>query len=87
MVLVPSNNPEFQLLINPKTSKLRGRIYFSSLYISQNIDELKAWIKQNEIYFTQSSIKTYQDGSFRLIFEAPQSEYEKLKKWNVTTTR
>jgi hypothetical protein len=87
MVLVPSDNPEFQLLINPKTSKLRGRIYFSSLYISQNIDELKAWIKQNKIYFTQSSIKTYQDGSFRLIFEAPQSEYEKLKKWNVTTTR
>ena len=86
MVLVPSNNPEFKLLINPKTSKLKGRIYFSSLYISQNIDELKAWIKQNEIYFTQSSIKTYQDGSFRLIFEAPQSEYEKLKKWNVTTT-
>lgn len=86
MALIPSNQPEFQLLINPQTSKKRGRVYFSSLYISQNIDELRDWLKQNKIYFTLSSIKMYQDGSFRLIFEAPQSEYEKLKKWNVTTT-
>lgn len=86
MTFIPSNQPEFQLLINPKTSKKRGRIYFSSSYISQNIDELRDWLKQNKIYFTQSSLKMYQDGSFQLIFEAPQSEYEKLKKWNVITT-
>ena len=80
------NQPEFQLLINPKIGKNRGRIYFPKLYIFQNITELTAWLKQNKIYFTQKSVKRYQDGSFRLIFESNQSEYEALKKWNATTT-
>jgi hypothetical protein len=80
------NQPEFQLLINPKTGKKRGRIYFPKLYIFQNLTELTAWLKQNKIYFTQKSVKRYQDGSFRLIVESNQSEYEALKKWNATTT-
>jgi hypothetical protein len=86
MVTTPSNQPEFQLLINPKTGQKRGRIYFPKLYISQNLTELTAWLKQNKIHFTQKSIKRYQDGSFRLIFDSNQNEYETLKKWNATTT-
>jgi hypothetical protein len=86
MATNPLNQPEFQLLVNPKTGFKRGRIYFPKLYISQNLDELTAWLKQNKIYFTQKSVKRYQDGSFRLIFESNQSEYEALKKWNTTTT-
>jgi len=86
MATNPLNQPEFQLLVNPKTGFKRGRIYFPKLYISQNLTELTAWLKQNKIYFTQKSVKRYQDGSFRLIFESNQSEYEALKKWNATTT-
>jgi hypothetical protein len=86
MATNPLNQPEFQLLVNPKTGFKRGRIYFPKLYISQNLIELTAWLKQNKIYFTQKSVKRYQDGSFCLIFESNQSEYEALKKWNATTT-
>ncbi len=86
MATNPLNQPEFQLLVNPQTGFKRGRIYFPKLYISQNLTELTAWLKQNKIYFTQKSVKRYQDGSFRLIFESNQSEYEALKKWNTTTT-
>jgi hypothetical protein len=86
MATTPLNQPEFQLLVNPKTGQKRGRIYFPKLYISQNLIELTAWLKQNKIYFTQKSVKRYQDGSFRLIFESNQNEYEMLKKWNATTT-
>jgi hypothetical protein len=86
MTTNPLSQPEFQLLVNPQTGFKRGRIYFPKLYISQNLTELTAWLKQNKIYFTQKSVKRYQDGSFRLIFESNQSEYEALKKWNATTT-
>jgi hypothetical protein len=86
MVTTPQNQPEFQLLINPKTGQKRGRIYFPKSYISQNLTELTAWLKQNKIYFTQKSVKRYQDGSFRLIFESNENEYEALKKWNATKT-
>ncbi len=86
MATTPLSQPEFQLLVNPKTGQKRGRIYFPKSYISQNLTELTAWLKQNKIYFTQKSVKRYQDGSFRLIFESNQNEYEALNKWNTTTT-
>jgi hypothetical protein len=86
MATTPLNQPDFQLLINPKTGQKRGRIYFPKLYISQNLTELTAWLKQNKIYFTPKSVKRYQDGSFRLIFESNENEYEALKKWNATKT-
>jgi hypothetical protein len=40
MATNPLNQPEFQLLVNPKTGFKRGRIYFPKLYISQNLTEL-----------------------------------------------
>jgi hypothetical protein len=86
MATNPLSQPEFQLLVNPKTGQKRGRIYFPKSYISQNLTELIAWLKQNNIYFTQKSVKRYQDGSFRLIFESNENEYEALKKWNATKT-
>jgi hypothetical protein len=35
------NQPEFQLLINPKTGKKRGRIYLPKFYIVLNLQTLK----------------------------------------------
>jgi len=80
MATNPLNQPEFQLLVNPKTGFKRGRIYFPKLYISQNLTELTAWLKQNKIYFTPEDVKLYRDGSFRLYFEASLFEYELLHK-------
>jgi hypothetical protein len=40
--------------------------------------------KQDLLY--PKSVKRYQDGSFRLIFESNENEYEALKKWNATKT-
>ncbi len=80
MATNPLNQPEFQLIVNPKTGQKRGRIYFPKLYICQNREPVKNWLKQKKIYFTQKDVKLYADGSFRLYFEAPISEYEFLKK-------
>ena len=72
--------PQFQIIVNSHTGRTIGRIYFSKLYICQHREVLKSWLKQKRIYFTQKDVKLYTDGSFRLYFEAPQSEYEILKR-------
>lgn len=80
MVEIPRNQPQFQLILNSYTGRLIGRIYFPKLYIYQNREPVQNWLEQKKIYFTQKDVKLYADGSFRLYFEAPLSEYELLHK-------
>lgn len=82
MADIALDKPQFKIITHSKTGKRRGRVYFPGLYIAENIEELKTWLKQNKIYFTQSDVKLYEDGSFRLFFEASETEYEYLQnKW------
>jgi hypothetical protein len=74
------NQPDFQLVINPKTGRKTGRIYFPKSYVSQNLETLKNWLRQDKIYLIQSHTKMYKDGSFRLLFEAPEQEYRTLSR-------
>jgi phenolic acid decarboxylase len=77
--------PDFQLVINPQTGRKTGRIYFPKSYVSQNLETLKNWLRQDKIYLIQSHTKMYKDGSFRLLFEAPEQEYRILSRF--TTKR
>jgi hypothetical protein len=72
--------PQFRIIVNSKTGRQIGRIYFPKLYICQNREPVKNWLEQKKIYFTQKDVKRYADGSFRLYFEAPISEYEFIQK-------
>jgi hypothetical protein len=72
--------PQFRIIVNSKTGRQVGQIYFPKLYICQNREPVKNWLEQKKIYFTQKDVKLYADGSFRLYFEAPISEYELLQK-------
>ncbi len=80
MVILPKYLPQFQIIVNPHTGRRIGRIYFPHLYISEHKEVVKSWLEQKKIYFTPKDVKLYTDGSFRLYFEAPQSEYELLHK-------
>lgn len=80
MVNLPENQPQFQLILNTDTGQRIGRIYFPKVYIFQHTELVESWLKQKKIYFTQKDVKRYADGSFRLYFEAPISEYERLHK-------
>ena len=72
--------PQFQIIVNSHTGRQIGRIYFPKVYICQHRESVKTWLEKKTIYFTQKDVKLYKDGSFRLYFEAPQSEYEILKR-------
>jgi len=72
MVDIAKQLPKFQIITHPRTGRRTGRIYFPQLYIAHNKEELINWLKQSQIYFTQSDAKLYGDGSFSLRFEAPQ---------------
>ncbi|HEY9596340.1 MAG TPA: hypothetical protein V6D33_01560 [Cyanophyceae cyanobacterium] len=80
MAGIPKNQPQFQLIVNFHTGRKIGRIYFPKLYIYHHDEQLRNWLNQKKIYFTQKDVKLYDDGSFRLYFEAPQSEYETLNQ-------
>lgn len=80
MAGIPKNQPQFQLIVNFNTGRRIGRIYFPKLYIYHHTEDLISWLKQKKIYLRQKDIKLYADGSFRLYFEAPQSEYETLSQ-------
>jgi len=80
MVVLPKDLPQFQIIVNPHTGRQIGRIYFPSLYIYQHRATVKSWLEQKKIYFTPKDVKLYKDGSFRLYFEATQSEYKFLEK-------
>ncbi|HAX87978.1 MAG TPA: hypothetical protein DCY91_17350 [Cyanobacteria bacterium UBA11370] len=77
--IIPEKS-QFQIIVNSHTGRTIGRIYFSKVYICQHREVLKTWLKKKTIYFTQKDVKLYTDGSFRLYFEAPQSEYEILNR-------
>jgi len=80
MVVLPKDLPQFKVIVNSKTGRRIGRIYFSRLYISRHKEAVKSWLEQKKIYFIPEDVKLYRDGSFRLYFEAPLFEYELLHK-------
>jgi hypothetical protein len=72
------SEPQFQLYVNRETGEKTGRIYFPGLFLFENWEKVKEWLSLPHIYFTQTDMKLYGDGSFRLFFKAPEPTYRKL---------
>jgi hypothetical protein len=52
--------PQFRIIVNSKTGRQIGRIYFPKLYICQNREPVKNWLEQKKIYFTQKDVNVTQ---------------------------
>lgn len=77
------DQPQFKVLTHQQTGKKIGRVYFPGLYICENQEVIKKWMRKVGVYFTKRDVKLYEDGSIRLYFTAPEAEYQRLKlEWS-----
>jgi hypothetical protein len=90
------SEPQFQILTHQYTGEKTGRIYFPALFLAEfhatsfNGGNLRngvahecvtQWLQQQEISFSETDIKRYEDGSFRLYFKTdnnPEKTYFRL---------
>jgi hypothetical protein len=61
--------PQFQILTHQYTGEKTGRIYFPALFLAEFHTSVTQWLQQREIFFGETDIKRYEDGSFRLYFK------------------
>ena len=45
------NKPDFQVLVHSITKRETGRIYFSSLFLSDSLEVVEEWLKSPSIIF------------------------------------
>ena len=77
------DRPQFRGLTHQQTGEKTGRGYFPSLYICENQATIQKWISQAIVGFNERDVKLYSDGSVRLYFKAPETEYQRLKgEWS-----
>jgi hypothetical protein len=89
------NTPQFQILTHQYTGEKTGRIYFPALFLAEfhvnlatgeyphgKVHEcVTQWLQQQEIIFSETDLKRYEDGSFRLYFKTdnnPEKTYFRL---------
>ncbi|MEA5574741.1 hypothetical protein [Calothrix sp. UHCC 0171] len=89
------STPQFQVLTHQYTGEKTGRIYFPALFLAEfhvNLatgeyprgkvhTSVTKWLQQKEIIFSDTDVKQYGDGSFRLYFRVSnclEEEYFRL---------
>jgi hypothetical protein len=75
--------PQFQVFTHSTTGEKTGRIYFPTLFLAEFYRVVINWLKYSDINFDSRDVKTYEDGSFRLYFQAngaPETLYFRLIK-------
>ncbi|PAX51235.1 hypothetical protein [Brunnivagina elsteri] len=75
------SEPQFQILTHQYTGEKTGRIYFPALFLAEFHECVTQWLQQQEIIFSETDLKRYEDGSFRLYFKTnnnPEKTYFRL---------
>jgi hypothetical protein len=75
------SEPQFQILTHQYTGQKTGRIYFPALFLAEFHECVTQWLQQQEIFFNETDLKLYEDGSFRLYFRTSnplKTEYFRL---------